>query len=322
MFTPNFQSRNDLLKALMSGIKINFDDISQYESIKDFRPEFVSFRINPGIGGGEFKGIITGGHETKFGIPEELAEKAYGLALKNGAKKFGIHMHGGSNNLDKEYFKKITDRFFKIVYRIQKNLNIKFDIIDIGGGFGVPYRDKEIPLDMDSVANFVIENFKNYNLDKEKEPVLVIEPGRYLVANSTILIGTITGIKNYDKKIVGTDVGMNILIRPALYGAYHKILIANNLNQMNKENVDIVGQICENTDKIASNRPMPEVNINDKIVIFNAGAYVYSMSSNYNGILRPMELLIDKNKQIHIIRERENFNDLIKNVRIPDYLMF
>ncbi|MFP3317834.1 MAG: diaminopimelate decarboxylase [Thermoplasmata archaeon] len=313
IFTPNFSSREVLREVLGMGIKINFDDIGQFEYVRDIRPGTVSFRINPGMGGGEFPGIVTGGHETKFGIPEDYAIKAYRIAKESGAREFGIHMHGGSNNLKEEYFKEITSKFFSIAKKIEDEVGIEFSFVDIGGGFGVPYRENERPLDMERVANYVVENFKV--LAGKNEPVLMVEPGRYLVADSTVLLGNVTYIKNYGKRIVGTDVGMNILIRPALYGAYHRIAVANRLDAEEKDAVNIVGQICENTDKIAENRKFPEVEPDDIIAIFNAGAYVYSMSSNYNGFTRPEEILITRNGNTVVIRERENYGDLVAKAK-------
>ncbi len=323
IFTPNYVSKEVLKSAVDSGIMINFDDITQLELVKDSIPETVSFRINPGIGAGEFPGIVTGGHGSKFGIPESYAVASYKKAIKYGGKKFGIHMMAGSNNLDPEYFAKITAKFFDIVAKIQNELKITFDFIDIGSGFGVPYRPTENPINMGDVAEKIVENLNEKILkNRSEEPLLIAEPGRYLVADSTVLLGRVTSIKNYDKMIIGTDIGMNILIRPALYGAYHHIVLANKLNEPLKNKVTIVGQICENTDKIAEDRDFPETNVNDIIAIFDAGAYVFSMSSNYNSLLRPKELLIGRNSLVFTIREKETFNDLINKVKIPAHLMF
>jgi len=323
MFTPNYASGHILGAALDSGIAINFDDLAQLELVKDKKVETVSFRINPGIGAGEFPGIVTGGHSSKFGIPEKYAIKSYRKAIKYGGKRFGIHMMAGSNNLDPKYFEMITAKFFEIAANIQSTLKIDFEFIDIGGGFGVPYRPDEEPLNMESVAELIIDNFKDKLLKKRSvEPTLIVEPGRYLVADSTVLLGSVTAIKNYDRFIIGTDVGMNILLRPALYGAYHHIVVANNLNAPLKRKVNIVGQVCENTDKIAEGRKFPDTNVGDILAVFNAGAYVYAMSSEYNAFFRPKELLIRRGPEIHTIRERETFNDLIRNTRIPEYLMF
>ncbi|MGC8986157.1 MAG: diaminopimelate decarboxylase [Thermoplasmata archaeon] len=318
IFTPNFAPRETLLEAYRMGIRINFDDIGQFQFIADIKPRHASFRINPGMGGGEFPGIVTGGHDTKFGIPEEHALRAYKLARKYGAGEFGIHMHGGSNNLSEEYFRLITQKFFGIARRIMDELNIEFSFIDIGGGFGVPYREEEKPLDMERVADYVTENLKN--IIGSEEPMLMVEPGRYLVADSTVLLGRVNYIKNYGKKIVGTDIGMNILLRPALYGAYHRIVVANRLDSPPADTVRVVGQICENTDRIGDEIKMQEASEGDIIAVFNAGAYVYSMSSNYNGFPRPEEVLITGDGDVIIIRERERYHDLISGATLNRYM--
>ena len=322
MFSPNYASKSDLELARGYGIIINFDDVRQFEFTKDNLPQITSFRINPGMGGGDVPGNITGGPGSKFGIPDKIALKVYKKAKDLGVKRFGIHMHGGSNNLDPEYFKKITKKFFEIASKIRKDLKIDFEFIDIGGGFGVPYRLNESPLNMNLVAEFIIENFKEKYLKGNDDPLLIVEPGRFLVANSTVLLGRINSIKNYDKKFIGTDIGMNLLIRPALYGAFHHMVLANKLDSPITDKVTIVGPICENTDKIAENREFPHAEVDDIVCVFNAGAYVYTMSSNYNSLLRPKEILISENSTVFTIRERESYVDLVRGSRIPPYLMF
>ncbi len=135
-----------------------------------------------------------------------------------------------------------------------------------------------------------------------------------------MLLGRVNYIKNYGKKIVGTDIGMNILLRPALYGAYHRIVVANRLDSPPADNVRVVGQICENTDRIGDEIRIQEVSEGDIIAVFNAGAYVYSMSSNYNGFPRPEEVLITRNGEIIIIRERERYHDLISGATLNRYM--
>lgn len=319
IFTPNYAPASVLSDAVGMGIRINYDDTGEYEYVKKLKPDTVSFRINPGMGGGEFPGIVTGGHGSKFGIPEEMAVKAYRYAKRNGAREFGIHMHAGSNNLSEEYFKKITKKFFSIAKKIMDEVKIEFSYIDIGGGFGVPYRENERPLNMERVATYVVENLNG--IIGSGEPELIVEPGRYLVADSTVLLGRVNHIKKYDRKIVGTDIGMNILIRPALYGAYHRIVIANRLNADEVEEVDIVGGVCENTDRIAESRRFPRARVGDIIAVFNAGAYVYSMSSNYNGFPRPEEVLVTGNSRVIVIRERERYQDLVSRATVNKYIL-
>lgn len=320
-YTPNNASKEELSEAIQMGININFDDITQMGLVADHMPEKVSFRVNPGIGGGEFKGIVTAGPKTKFGLPLNVVEEAYRKAKEKGAVKFGMQMMAGSNVLDWKHFDNISKAFFELAGKVSKSVGIVFDYLDLGGGFGVPYRVEQDSLDIEKAAEIVIRNLKKacseYGM---KEPQLLIEPGRYIVSDSAVLIGRINNIKTYDGNFVGTDVGMNILIRPALYGAYHHIVIANRLDDDNTFKGDVVGQICESTDKIGIDMELSDPEIGDYIAVFNAGAYVSSMSSNYNGHLKPLELLSYDGK-VEVIRERETFSDLIHGMQVPQRLM-
>lgn len=314
LMTPNNLGPDELREASKKGVAINFDDIGQMESISDSLPHTVSFRVNPGIGRGEFPGTVTAGPEAKFGIPEEHVAEAYESAKSSGANKFGIQMMTGSNVLDPEYFGVVTSKLFEIVSDISSSLGIQFDFIDIGGGFGVPYRPGEDQLDIGRVASLVAKNLR----EKYKEmdgtmPKLFIEPGRYIVADSTVLLGTVTNVKSYGKTFVGTDVGMNTLLRPALYGAYHPMAIANRLEEPYSMKGNIVGQICENTDRVAEDRDLPSVIVSDTIAIFNAGAYGYAMSNQFNGHGRAAEILIENNRD-RLIRKRESFEDIMRTI--------
>ena len=319
-FTPNNAHREELEFGVQNGVSINFDDISQMRLVKDNLPETVSFRVNPGVGGGEFPGIVTAGANTKFGIPASIAESAYREALSTGAKKFGMQMMAGSNVLDWRHFDNISRVFFDLAGQISKRLGIQFEYLDIGGGFGVPYREEQNELDLDKTAECVISNLKDacskYGM---AEPELIVEPGRSMVSDAAILLGKVTNVKSYDRTFIGTDIGMNLLMRPALYGAYHHIVIANDLDRELTGRVDVVGQICESTDKIGVDMDFPETGIGDTIAIFNAGAYVSSMSSNYNGHLKPTELLIGDHG-ITVIREAENISDIVRGMNVPGFL--
>lgn len=314
LMTPNNLGAMELREASKRGVAINFDDIGQMESISNFLPRTVSFRVNPGIGRGEFPGTVTAGPKAKFGIPEEHVGEAYNSAKENGAEKFGIQMMTGSNVLDPEYFGVVTSKLFEIVNEISDQIGITFDFIDIGGGFGIPYRQGESELDIQRVAELVTENLKVKFGDSGKEiPALFIEPGRYLVADSTVLLGTVTNVKSYGKTFVGTDAGMNTLLRPALYGAYHPLTLVKRLDEESSITADVVGQICENTDRIAEERELPNVVPGDRIAVFNAGAYGYAMSNQFNGHGRPAEVLIANGKD-RLIRKRETLEDLVRNV--------
>ncbi len=301
LFTAVNPKDEDLKFALESGVIINLDDISILKRLFEFgTPEIISFRINPGFGKGKFPGIVVGGSGTKFGMNEDLAREAYNLAKQNGIKRFGIHMMTGSCVLYEDYFKELTLAIQEIANRISQSLDINFEFIDIGGGLGVPYEPHEKALNLKSIGEKVEKAFTY-------PATLFLEPGRFFVAESGTLLTQVTTIKN---NFIGVDAGMSTLLRPSLYGAYHPIVLANDLKAEFVQEANIVGPICENTDCFAKNRAMPLVKEKDILAIQIVGAYGFCMSSRYNGLLRPTEILID-NEKIEVIREREKIDDVI-----------
>jgi len=314
--------RNEELKyAIEADIPINLEDVSQIDRLFKFgNPKFLSFRINPGIGSGKFKGLVFAGPDAKFGIIERDVLKAYEKAKAYGVKSFGIHMMTGSCVLNEDYFVEVTEKLMDIAGMVAKKLNISFELVDIGGGFGVPYHPEEKEINIESMGKKVCQKFKEkleqYELGA---PFLLAEPGRYLVCDSSVLLTRVHSIKNGYKKFIGVDAGMNTLIRPMLYNAYHEILAANNLDSNPAEKVSIVGPICENTDQLAKDRMMPAIAEGDLLAVLNAGAYGYGMSSQYNNRPRPAEALVNNGKH-ELIRKRETYDDLISGVIIPKRL--
>jgi len=183
-------------------------------------------------------------------------------------------------------------------------------------------RPTDKPLEIQEVGRTVAEVFKSkcqeYCLG---EPRLMVEPGRYLVADTTVLLGRVHHVKRYARVFVGSDIGMNVLIRPALYGAYHEVVVANRLNEPQTMKASIVGQICENTDLLGENRSLPETEVGDTLAVFNAGAYGFSMSTQYNSRPRPAEVLVSPSGGVHLIRSREDFSDLVNRVSVPAHLL-
>lgn len=315
IYTGNYESDDDFLKISQFPIVVNFDDISSFRRFLKFRkPEIASFRVNPGIGKGGFEGITTGGTDAKFGVPYELIEYAFSSAKSEGINRFGIHIMTGSNILEPFYFAEVLEKLFRIIGKFLPKIGITLEYIDIGGGFGIPYSDDEKELDIDFTFNLLAEVYQEFvdklSLDKLK---LIVEPGRYLVGNVGLLLTKVTSIKEGYKKFIGIDSGMNTLIRPALYGANHRIEILGKKNIVQLAN--FCGQICENSDIIARNVPVPKVEIGDLVLIFDVGAYGFSMSSNYNGRLRPAEVII-VNGIPKLIRRRETFEDFISTMKV------
>ncbi|MGC8748297.1 MAG: diaminopimelate decarboxylase [Candidatus Kapaibacteriota bacterium] len=315
VYTGNYESDEDFAFISSYDIRVNLDDISSYDRLCRYRkPEVVSFRVNPGIGKGGFEGITTGGADAKFGVPYELLSQAYSKALQNGSKRFGIHIMTGSNILEPIYFAEIVEKLFRIAGKIFKELGIKPEYIDIGGGFGIPYSDDEQELNIEETARLISEVYNEFCEKYELgEPELKLEPGRYLVGNAGFLVAKVTGIKNSYKKFVGIDAGMNTLIRPALYGARHRVVVYGKDEYTHL--VQICGQICENSDILLRNVPFPEVQEGDLCVITDVGAYGFSMASNYNSRPLPAEILVD-GENAKLIRKRQTFEDLFRTMAI------
>ena len=321
-YTGNYHSDNDLNTALEENVVINLDDISQFDRLIKFKvPELISFRVNPEIGKAKFDVLVLGKKESKFGISQTQIVEAYEKARNFGVKRFGIHMMAGSCVLDENYFEELTEKLMNIVGNISKSLNIQFEFINIGGGFGIPYEPNEKELDIEKVAEKVVEKFKQklqeYALG---EPWLLIEPGRYIIGDASILLSKVNSIKTGYKKFIGLDASMSTLIRPALYGAYHQIYNAVRLNETETEVVDVCGAICENTDIFAKDRTLVKTKEGDILAFLNAGAYGFIMSSQYHNTLKPAEILVNGNKA-ELIRERESFNDLVSKQKIPHRLI-
>lgn len=311
LYTGNYESNSDFSNMSGLNLRINLDDITSFSRMtKVHSPEIISFRINPGIGKGGYEGITTGGTDAKFGVPYEKALYAYELAQKNGYSRFGIHMMTGSNNLEPYYFAQVVEKLMMIAGSIFNKLNIVPEYIDIGGGFGIPYENDDEVLDIDLTAKLVTEVFQEkcdkYGFGK---PDLLMEPGRYLVGNAGWLISKVTGIKHSYKHFVGLDAGMSTLIRPALYGARHRTYVYG--KDVPEWNVNICGQICENSDIFSKNVFLPSVDEGDILVMSDVGAYGYVMSSNYNNRPRPAEVLIDGDT-VELIRRRETFDDMLR----------
>ncbi len=311
VYTGNYESVDDLQSAVDSGCEVNLDDESSFKRLKNICiPEYISFRLNPGAGKGRFTEIVTGGHDAKFGIPVEKIAAVYKSALTDGVKSFGLQCHAGSAILDQNHFRDNTGLILKAARNIEDTIDHRLLKISIGSGFGMPYTDDEDPLDFNNVFRLVAKVFKEfYGQHQDDWPVLCIEPGRAIVGDAGILLARVTGIKKSYKNFIGLDAGMETLMRPALYGAFHRIYKVGELSNERKMTVDVTGRICENTDRLAVDIPFPYVDEGDVIAIMDAGAYGYSMAHQFNTRPRPAEVLVDKNKP-RLIRSRETIEDI------------
>ena len=313
LFTGTSVSEVEMSYLMKEGVRMNIDSLSQLEKLLTHTvPKVISLRVNPEVGAGHHEHVITAGPDVKFGIWEGQALEGYKMALGAGVPRFGIQMHIGSGIMDVNHYVKAVGRLLEIAQHVAESVGIVFDFIDIGGGIGVPYRPEEPEIDLDlfseTLFGFIKEKLVEYNLG---EPEIWVEPGRYLVAESGVILTRVTTLKSTPgKTFVGVDAGFNTLIRPAMYGSYHHIINASGLNNPVKT-YDVYGPLCESGDIFARGREIQEIEEGDLLAIMNAGAYGFSMASNYNTRLRPAEVLVFAGES-RIIRKRESMDDLLR----------
>ncbi|MDI6724509.1 MAG: diaminopimelate decarboxylase [Methanobacterium sp.] len=324
LYTGNNVTDEELKFAVDSGVIINLDSISalnRLSKLTDPEKVKISFRVNPKVGAGHHEHCITGGDLSKFGVMEEEAAEVYSLAQDLGFTPIGIHTHIGSGILDPEPFMLAVETLMDVAGRVKEQSGVKFEFIDFGGGLGIPYTPEESKLDIETFSKEITDLYKDklneYNLGK---PTMCIEPGRYIVGDASILLTKVNTIKQSYRKFAGVDAGFNTLLRPSMYGSYHHIVVANKPNAENTQNIDIAGNVCESGDLFARDRPMPEIEEGDILAIFNAGAYAFSMSSQYNSRPKTMEVLVN-NGESEVVRERETFADVLANQNVPVRLL-
>ena len=309
-YIGNNVSKEEMQYAINEKVLVSVDSLAQLESFGQINPGGdVAVRFNPGIGTGHHQKVVTAGKKTKFGVQKDFIPQVKAILEKYNLNLVGIDQHIGSLFLEPDAYIKGVESLLEIATQFS---GLKF--IDMGGGFGVPYHEGECRLDLKELSeklNAVLDEFlKDYD---NKDVIFKIEPGRYIPAECGVLLGEVYS-ENYGTTYVGTDLGFNVLMRPVLYDSYHAItIIKSNKSENGKEVATIVGNICESGDIIANEREMRKVSEGDIVAVGNAGAYGFSMSSNYNCRLKPAEVLIDKDGNDRLIRRRDTIEDLIRN---------
>ncbi len=323
LYTGNNVTDSELRFAVDAGVMINVDSRSQLRRLAEIAPEGlrISFRVNPLVGAGHHEHCITGGEMSKFGIMESEAAEVYSLAVDMGFEPVGIHAHIGSGILDPEPFMLAVESLMDIAGRVSEESGVEFDFIDFGGGLGIPYRPEEEPLDIEEFASRITglfrEKLSEYGLGK---PVMCLEPGRYIVGDASYLLTRVNTVKESYRRFAGVDAGFNTLLRPAMYGSYHHILVADRPLDEAVEEIDIAGNVCESGDLFARDRKLPEIHEGDVLAVMNAGAYAFSMASQYNSRPRPAEILV-RDGESEVVRERETFADLLSKQTVPPRLL-
>lgn len=313
LYTPNGVSLEEIEEVAELGVQINIDNLSILEQFGTKHPKVpVCIRINPHILAGGNSKISVGHVDSKFGVSIHQIPHLLRIVENTGMNINGIHMHTGSDILDIEVFLRASEILFDAAKHF-KNL----EFIDFGSGFKVPYTAGDIETDIEELGEKLTKRFKDFCEDYGRELTLVFEPGKFLVSEAGKFLARVNVIKQTTSTVfAGVDSGFNHLIRPMFYGSHHDI--HNISNPEGKQRFySVVGYICE-TDTFAQNRRIAEITEGDILAFSNAGAYSFSMASNYNSRYRPAEVLW-YNGQGHLIRERETFEDLLKHQVILDF---
>lgn len=304
MFTSNNTSREELRCATEAGCILNLDDITLIPKVENF-PELISFRYNPGR---DRQGcdLIGNPLEAKFGVREDQLVEAYRLACARGANRFGLHTMVCSNELDYTRMLDTARMLLRLVEHVSSALGITFEFINLGGGIGIPYRPHEKPFDLEALGAGVRRLLNEFAAEWAlPPPKIMLESGRYMTGPHGVLVTRVLNRMSKWRDYVGVDASMTSLMRPALYeDAYHHIT-APYAKGRPEEVVDVVGSICENSDKFARQRALPAVAEGDILLIHDTGAHGHSMGFNYNGRLRPKELLLRRSGQVELIRREE-----------------
>ncbi len=321
MFTSNDTPAEEFRKAWELGAIINLDDITHwdrlYEAISDFKSQISEdsdrrvfcCRYNPGpLKGGN--AIIGKPEEAKYGFTREQLFECYRQMKDAGVKRFGLHTMVASNELDPEYIIDTAKLLFTLVGEIHAQLGIDFEFVNIGGGIGIPYRPDQRAMDLERVGEGIRKGYEELVLGKGMRPLnLYMECGRCITGPYGYLVARVRHIKNTYRMYAGLDACMSNLMRPALYGAYHEIVVPGKENCGDTTTYDVTGSLCENNDKFAIQRVLPLLERGDLVVICDAGAHGHAMGFQYNGKLRSAELLLEEDGSVREIRRAETLGD-------------
>jgi diaminopimelate decarboxylase len=314
IYTPNGVSLQEIEEVAKLGVQINIDNLSILEIFGQKHPEIpVCVRINPHIMAGGNSKISVGHIDSKFGISIHQVPHIKRVVENTGMNINGIHMHTGSDILDIDTFLRASDILFDVARQF-KNI----DFIDFGSGFKVPYKEGDISTDIEQLGIQLSERFNEFCADYGKDITLMFEPGKFLVSEAGVFLAKVNVVKQTTSTVFAhVDSGFNHLVRPMMYDSYHHITNISNPEGRDRY-YSIVGYICE-TDTFASNRRIAEISEEDVLCFHNAGAYCFSMASNYNSRYLPAEVMLVDGKD-YLIRKRQTIQDILnnqENVELP-----
>ncbi|MDM7934590.1 MAG: diaminopimelate decarboxylase [Methanothrix sp.] len=325
LFNGNSKGERDHRMALEAGVRISLDSVEELEHLDRTaramgRVAEVLFRVNPDISPKTHPKIATGLRTSKFGIPAGQVAEAYQRATElEGVVPLGLHCHIGSQILEIAPFEEAMGRMMEIAGAVVES-GCRVEVIDIGGGLGIQYHpDVPAPTPAD-LAEGILPIFRDSCEDLGIWPRLILEPGRSIVADTTIMLSSVNVVKAAHLNFVAVDAGFNTLARPMLYDAYHHIVAANKAGMPAEQVYTVVGPICETGDILARDRRLPPLERGDVLAFLDAGAYGFSMASQYNGQPRPAEVLVCGG-EAELIRRAEDASALLAGQRIPDRLL-
>lgn len=317
MFTSNDTPDEEFIKAMKLGAVINLDDITHIYSVERAcgrLPELVSCRFNPGKAK---KGNVIIGNptEAKYGFTREQMLEGYSILKRKGVRRFGIHTMVASNELDAGYFVETAVIMLELVAELSSSLGISFEFVNLGGGIGIPYKPEQNPVDIKVVSSGIRGACRKYlESNGISMPKIYMECGRMITGPYGWLVSRVRHIKKTYKTYAGLDACMANLMRPAIYGAYHHISVLGKESDTPSVKYDVTGSLCENNDKFAIDRMLPELSPGDIVVIHDAGAHGHAMGFNYNGKLRSAEWLMRTDGSAAMIRRPETVEDLFATI--------
>jgi diaminopimelate decarboxylase len=310
IFTPNGVSLKEIEEVAKLGVQINIDNLSILELFGQKHPEIpVCVRINPHIMAGGNSKISVGHIDSKFGISIHQVPHIKRVVENTGMNINGIHMHTGSDILDIDTFLRATEILFDVAKQFDD-----IDFIDFGSGFKVPYKEGDISTDIEQLGLQLSERFNDFCVEYGKDITLMFEPGKFLVSDAGVFLAKVNVVKQTTSTVFAhVDSGFNHLVRPMMYDSYHHITNISNPEGRDRY-YSVVGYICE-TDTFGSNRRIAEISEEDVLCFHNAGAYCFSMASNYNSRYLPAEVMVHQGKD-YLIRKRQTIQDILHNQEI------
>ena len=323
LLTSNDTPADEFQKAIELGAIINLDDISHIEYLEKNAglPKIICFRYNPGdlMEGNDIIGKPT---EAKYGLTRDQLFEAYKIVKEKGVKRFGLHTMVASNERRTEAFLFTAKLMFTLARELKEKLDIHVEFVNLGGGFGIPYRPEEEPLNLQEIGEGIHKLYDELMVPAGLGDVAIMtESGRAMTGLAGWLVSTAIHEKKTYKDYIGLDSCMANLMRPAMYGAYHHITIAGKENEPCDHVYDVTGSLCENNDKFAIDRKLPKIDIGDRVIIHDTGAHGSAMGFNYNGKLWCAELLLHEDGSVELIRRAETLDDYFATLKYPGSIM-